>query len=125
MIRFAVRVAVVLFLAHSAYRIGSEYRAHLRFQDAVRQAASSGVQTNDELGQRVATLATQHGVPLTRNDLKVRQSERNVFVSGSYTRPIGLVPLYSYPWRFELLVEAEKGLSLVPNSSRPSTKAQR
>jgi hypothetical protein len=114
MIRFALRVAVVLFLAHSAYRIGSEYRTHLRFQDAVmRDTASSGVQTNDELARRVATLAAQHGVPLTQNDLRVRQTERQILVSASYTKPIGLVPLYSYPWRFELLVEAEKA----PDSS--------
>jgi hypothetical protein len=108
MIRFALRVALVLFLAHAAYRIGSEYRTHLRFQDAVRDTARLGPQTNEELARRVAALATQHGVPLTQNDLRVKQTAREVLVSASYTKPVGLVPLYSYPWRFELLVEAEK-----------------
>ncbi len=108
MIRFAVRFAFVLFLAHAAYRIGSEYRSQLRFQDAVRETASSGEKTDDELGRRIAALAAQHNVPLTQNDLTITQTGTEVFVRASYTKPIGLVPLYGYPWRFELAVGAER-----------------
>ena len=106
MTRFAVRFAVAVFVAHAAYRIGSEYVTHLRFRDAVREVVSSSAMTDDDLRQRVMTLAAQHDVPLEQSRLAIQQTSDRVIVQGSYRRPIRLLPLYKYPWRFELSIEA-------------------
>ena len=107
MTRFAVRFAVAVFLAHAAYRIGSEYVTHLRFRDAVRAVATSSAMTDDDLRQRIMTLAVRHDVPLEQSRLRVQQTSDRVIVQGSYSRPIRLLPLYQYPWRFELSIETQ------------------
>jgi hypothetical protein len=117
MIRFVVRFAVAVFLANAAYRIGSEYLAHLRFRDAVRDAVSVTMKSDDELRRAVMTLAEQHGVPLAATEMAIRQSSHQVLVKGSYRKAIDLLPMYSYPWRFELSVEADV-LGASPEVSR-------
>jgi len=107
MIRCVVRFAFAIFLANAAYRIGSEYLAHLRFRDAVKDAVSATRKSDDELRRAVVTLAEQHGVPLAATDVAIRQSSHQVLVEGSYRKAIDLLPIYSYPWRFELSVEAD------------------
>jgi hypothetical protein len=107
MIRFAVRFAVAVFLANAAYRIGSEYLTHVRFRDAVRDAVSATAKSDAELRQTVMMLAEQHDVPLASTDLAIRQAGHLVSVEGSYRKAIDLLPMYSYPWRFELSIEAD------------------
>ena len=105
MIRFAVRFAVAAVLANAGYRIGSEWLGHNRFRDAVRDAIAAAAVTDDELRRRVMTLAVRHDVPLAETALTIRrQTGGQVLVRGSYTKPITVLPMYDYHWRFELSV---------------------
>jgi hypothetical protein len=106
MIRFAVRLAVAAFVANAAYRIGSEYFAHVKFRGAVRSTVVLTAKTDNELRQRIMALAAEHDVPLAEDHLAIRRDSHHVFVQGSYKKPIDLLPLYEYPWRFEMSIEA-------------------
>jgi len=49
----------------------------------------------------------------------VRHSSHQVLVTGSYRKAIDLLPIYRYPWRFALSVEAD-----VPDASPEASRAR-
>ena len=98
--KLIIKLAIAALLANAGFRVGSEYLTHIKFRDAVRDAATYKARTNDELRSRIATLAQQYGVPQADDAVVIERAERHVTVQGGYDRQIEIVPSYQYPWHF-------------------------
>lgn len=100
MIKTLVKLAIAVLIANAAYRVGSEYLDHIKFRDAIREAAMFKARNDVELSQRIMTLAVDFDIPLTEHDFELVRVERHVTVSGRYTKLIEIVPSFTYPWGF-------------------------
>jgi hypothetical protein len=100
MIKLILKLAVAALIAHGAWRVGSAYLSHYQFTDEVRRALTVPTQTDAELRTRVLELASQYGLPIDEDGFTTRREQRHVFVAGSYTLPVEILPGYQRPWQF-------------------------
>jgi hypothetical protein len=106
MIRALVKLALAALIVNAAWRVGSAYATHLKFRDAVREAATYDLSGEADLRQKILNLAEQFDIPLDDDALKIKIEDQQTIVEGSYVRPIQLLPSYEYPWPFQLTIEA-------------------
>src|SRR6185436_16133623 len=98
--------AIVALLANAAWRVGSAYVAHYKFEDAVQQAALfRGNKNDDVLRRRIFELASDFDIPVTDDQVTLTTSEHHTIVDGGYTRIIELAPGFTYPWEFTFHVD--------------------
>lgn len=114
MFKLLIKLAIVALLANAGYRIGTEYITHVRFRDAIRDAAMFKAKTDQELATRIMQLAEQYEVPLDQENFTVEREERTVTVDGWYDKPIEVLPNYEYPWHFSLSLSV-----IVPSTAAP------
>jgi hypothetical protein len=100
MIKTLVKLAIVVLFANAAYRVGSVYLDHIKFRDAIRDAAMFKARNDVELTQRIMSLAIDYDIPLSEDDFTMSRIERHVEVSGHYAKLIEIVPTFTYPWPF-------------------------
>ena len=100
MIKTVLKLLIVVLVANAAYRIGSEYLNHIKFRDAIRDAAMFKARNDTELSGHIMTLSIEYDIPLSENDFEITRVERHVTVSGEYTKLIEIVPTFTYPWGF-------------------------
>lgn len=114
--KLIIKLAIAALLANAAFRIGSEYLTHIKFRDAVRDAATYKATTDDDLRRRIVQLADQYGVPQSDQELDIRREGRQVMVKGQYDKEIEIAPSYPYAWHFawELDVTQPATLPYVP-----------
>lgn len=114
MIKLVVRLAVVGLLANAAVHIGSEYLTHIRFRDAVRDAALFKAKNDTELMARIMALAEQYEVPLDQENVTIEREDRQIQIDGWYDQPIEVLPNYEYPWHFGLSMSVLTPTNLPP-----------
>lgn len=107
MLKLIVKLALAALIANAAWRLGSAYLQFYRFTDAVTQVAQFGSENSrGEIEQRVLELAEQYDVPLAQDAFTVRRDDRShTFIDGTYTKPVGMAPGYTYPWPFTLQID--------------------
>lgn len=107
MLRTAVRIGVVLLIAHALYRTVPVYWSYYQFKDAVEETALySKNRTDAEITQRVIELAAQFDVPIDRETLEVRRDADYTYIDLWWVQRVEIVPRYHYPWRFEVSTRA-------------------
>lgn len=106
MVRLLIKLAVAALIANAAYRIGWEYLVHIRFRDAVRDAAMFKAATDADLARRIMDLANQFDLPLSEEAIAITREDRHVLVEGKYRKPIEVVPKYYYSWPFSWSIDA-------------------
>jgi len=100
-IKTIVKLAFVALLANATWQVFNVYWAHFKFSDAVQQTTQfRGNKTDAQLRERILELAGQFDVPVSDDNLTVQLVDNHTLVDSSYTRPVELVPRFSYPWRF-------------------------
>ena len=114
MIKLLVRLAIVALLANAAVHIGSEYLTHVKFRDAIRDAAMFKAKNDTELMARIMALAEQYEVPLDEENLSIEREDRQIRIDGWYDQPIEVLPRYQYPWHFGLSMSVLTPTSLPP-----------
>ena len=107
MIKLVVKLALVALIANATWRIGSAYATHYRFTDAVQATTQfRGSKSDDQIRDRVLDLAQQYDLPLADDGLTVRKENNNhTVVDGAYTKPIDVVPGFTYRWPFKFHVD--------------------
>ena len=101
MIKTIVKLAFVALLANATWQVFNVYWAHFKFSDAIQQTTQfRGNKTDAQLRERILELAGQFDVPVTDENLAIQLVDDHTLVDSSYTRPVELVPRFSYPWRF-------------------------
>lgn len=101
-----IKLAIAALIIHATWRTGSVYVRYYEFKDGVQEAAQfSGERPENELYQRVLTLAEQHQIPLEPDAVRVRRQDNHTLVDATYTERIEIVPRYFYPWQFRVNVD--------------------
>ena len=107
MIRFVVKLAIVGLLANAVWRVGGLYASHLRFTDAVQQAAHyRGDKSDTQMHDRVFALASQYDIPIDDDTLSITHENNRTLVDGEYKRSVELVPGFVYKWPFKIHIDA-------------------
>ena len=106
MVRFLLKLAAAILVAHAAWKVGAEYVNYYSFRDEVRNEAVYRTASEDDLRQRILELAARHDLPLSEDDLAVTRDERHVVIEGAYTKPIAVLPGYAYPFSFDWTIDA-------------------
>ena len=119
MFKLLVKLAIAALLAHAGYQVGLEYLNYIRFRDAIRDAAMFKARTDDELRRRIMNLASEYDIPVSEEEVTIEREDRHVLVSGSYKKPIEVVPGVEYPWPFNWSIDAMLSTT-VPIAPRPS-----
>jgi hypothetical protein len=104
--KLLIKLAIAALIANAAWRTGMEYVAHYRFTDSVHEAMLVRDENEAELRRRILELASEQDIPLNDDGFAVTARDRRVEVTGSYVKPILLLPGYERPWTFDLDVEA-------------------
>ena len=116
MLKLLIKLAIAAVLANAVYHIGLEYLNHIKFRDAVRDTATFKAKTDAELRDQIMKLAEEYDVPLDPDALAIRREQRQVFVDGSYEKPIEVLPRYEYPWHFSWSIEANTETTILPGA---------
>jgi hypothetical protein len=100
MIKFLIKLALTVLIAHATWRIGTAYVSHYRFKDGVQGAALTPRVNDVQLRARVMELASENDVPLEDENLAIRRDTAHIYVDASYVRAVEVLPGYPYPWQF-------------------------
>jgi len=106
MIKFIIKLALVALVANATWRLGNAYLSFYKFKDAVTEATQFNRGSDDELRARVIELASQFGVPQEEDGFTVHHEGAHTLIDGAYTKAVGLLPGYEYPWSFVWTVDA-------------------
>jgi hypothetical protein len=100
-----IKLVIAALVVHAAWRAGSVYLRYYQFKDNVQQAAQfSDRRPENELRERVMTLADEYEIPLAPAALRVRREENHTIVDATYTERVEVLPRYFYPWDFTVNV---------------------
>jgi hypothetical protein len=103
MIKRLIKLAIVLGIAHAAYRAIPVYVRYVQFRDALTEVARfSGGQTEDQVRGRVAQVVIDSKVPIDPDTIAIGHEADKTAIQASYVEPVELLPTYVYPWRFEV-----------------------
>lgn len=106
MLRNAIRLIVLALIVHAGVRIVPVFWHYVQFKDAVVELATyTGRRTPDQIKQRVAQLAEEHGVPIAAEDVTVTQENQITHVSTAWTAQLEYLPTRFYP--YDLVVDVE------------------
>lgn len=101
-----IKLLIAALIANAAWRVGSAYATFYKFKDAVAETAQFGAdKSEDQLRQRVLDLASQYDLPITENNFTLHKESMHLYVNGSYTKALEVVPGYRYPWQFSWNIE--------------------
>lgn len=101
-----IKLAIAALITYCAWNAGNAWLTYFKFKDDVEQLAAFGTKmSDDELRTRVLEAASQRSVSLN-DDLAVRRERERTYVDASYTSSINVLPWYTYPWTFEVHVNA-------------------
>ncbi|OFV91650.1 MAG: hypothetical protein A3G76_09235 [Acidobacteria bacterium RIFCSPLOWO2_12_FULL_65_11] len=113
MIKFILKLVIVVLLANAAWRAGSVYLTFYRFEDSVRGTIQyRGTKTDAEIRKRILDLAAQSDIPLSGDSLKIRRENTRTIVDGSYEQTVEIFPRYAYTFPFTVHLD-------IPTSTLP------
>jgi hypothetical protein len=113
MIKFLIKLAIVVLIANAAWRVGSAYLTFYKFEDAVRGTIQfRGLKTDADLRKRILELATQADIPLADDALAVKRENTRTIVDGWYEQGVEVVPGYTRTFSFTVHLD-------IPTSALP------
>ena len=110
MIKTLIKLAIIVLIANAIWRAGSAYLSYYKFKDAVTDVAiGSRNKTDDQLREKVMSLAMEYDEPIDPDAITIRREENRLYITGSYTKPVALFPGYEYQWTFSLNADSAEG----------------
>ena len=102
------KLMLVALLANATWHAFGAYSPHLKFKDGVEYAAKyRGALSDDDLRDKILSIASQFDVPLVEANLSVTTPGfRHTIIDLSYVRPVSLAPVFIYQWPLSLHVDA-------------------
>ena len=101
--RTLIKLALVALLINASWQLFSVYWAHFKFVDAVQSTTQfRGDKSDEVIRNRILELAGEFDVPVTDENLTVEGSRQHTTVDSAYTRPVKLLPGYTYLWQFKV-----------------------
>jgi hypothetical protein len=107
MIRKVLNLVILALVVHAAWRVVPVYWQYMKFKEAVAETARfAGTRTEEEIRQRVITLAERYEIPIAADAVVVRRDAEQVVIEANYTVALQVLPRYSRPWAFNVKAEA-------------------
>ena len=107
MLRRALKLLILALIVNAAWRLVPVYWQYLQFKEAVAETARfAGTRSEDEIRDRVLTLAERSGIPLTAEAVVVKRDPDEVWIDANYTVTVEPLPRYRRPWTFTVSAEA-------------------
>src|SRR3974390_46777 len=101
-IKLLIKLAIAALIANAAWHLGSAYATYYRFKDAVAETAQfSASRSEGELQRRILELASQFELPIDGDSFTITRLTPHIFVDGSYTQSVDLLPGKPFDWTFE------------------------
>lgn len=102
-----IAILVVLFVAYEAKQFGPHVIAQFQFQDAVVEAAKfSRGKTAEAVQQEVLAKATELGLPVSRDMIKVTRQPTNTRIQVTYQQEAEWLPGKPYKWTVQVHEES-------------------
>ena len=102
-----IALAIFLFIAYEAKQFGPQVVAQFQFQDAVIDAAKfSRGKTANTVQQEVLAEATELGLPISRDMIKVTRQPRNTRIEVRYDQEAEWLPGKPYKWTVQVNAES-------------------
>jgi hypothetical protein len=98
-----LRLIVIAAVAWAAWHAGAAAWRQFQFTDDVEKIAQFGPDRDaSSVLAAVLESARRYDLPVTENDVRIRQEERpaSLYIDVSYTVRIEVLPRYFYPWTF-------------------------
>lgn len=113
MIKFILKLAIVVLLANAAWRAGTVYLAHYKFQDAViGMVQYRGLKTDPQIRKQILQQAAESDIPLADDRLLITREGNHTIVDGSYALSADVFPGYPHTFSFSIHLD-------VPTSTLP------
>ncbi len=109
MIRKLINLAIFLLIANAVYQVAPVALHQFQFKDAVHDLALFAQrETNDQIIDKVMTLAAENNVPLEREYIQIARSTGSMNIKATYVETMHFLPGFSYPWQFDVDVTVLK-----------------
>ncbi len=97
-----LKILATLFVLTACFNASRVAMTNYQFQDAVHEGLIfDGRMTDAEIVAMVTKLAAAYDIPISPDDINIRQVGQEVHVAMSYTRNIDLVPgIFARDWTF-------------------------
>jgi hypothetical protein len=106
MIKRLIKLAIVLAIAHAAYRTIPVYWRYVQFRDEVTEVARfSAGRSEAEIRDQVAELITKFNVPLDPFQVPIEPGKNATAIDASYEQPVEVLPKYIYNWKFDVKLD--------------------
>ena len=103
MIRRLVQFAIFLFFANALYQTVPIALHHFQFKDSLQELALFSQKSSDqELVDRVMTLAEEHQIPLDREYVTVQRTMGQLVISAAYIETMTFFPGFRYEREFDV-----------------------
>ena len=103
MIRRLVQLAIFLFFANALYQTVPIALHQFQFKDALQDLALFSQKASDqELVDRVMTLAEEHSIPLERDYVTVQRTMGQLVISAAYIEKMTFLPGFPYEREFDV-----------------------
>ena len=102
-----ITVLVILFIAYEAKQFGPQVMAQFQFQDAVIEISKfSRGKTAPVVQMEVLAKATELGLPVTREMIKVTRQNTSTSIAVRYDQEAEWLPGRPYKWTVEVNEES-------------------
>jgi hypothetical protein len=102
-----IKLAIAALIVHGSWRAGTAYWKYYKFRDNLQATAQfAGAGTVPDLHARAMEIASEFDIPVTAEQVNVRQEKNFTFIDAAYTDRIEILPRYFYPWEFKVNVQA-------------------
>ena len=103
MIRRLVQLAIFLLFANALYQTVPIALHQFQFKDGLQDLALFSQKASDqELVDRVMTLAEEHNIPLDRDYVTVQRTMGQLVISAAYTETMTFFPGFPYTREFDV-----------------------
>ena len=105
--RTLLRLAILFLVAYALFKFVPPYWHHHQFEAALKDVSQRwGEPSDEEVMQKVLTIAEENRVPITREHVTVTRQQQHILVDVAYSLPIEFVPTVKRDWAFETHVDA-------------------
>ena len=116
MLRKLIQFAIFLFFANGLYQTAPVGLHYFQFKDALQELALFSQKSSDqELVDRVMTLAGEHHIPLEREYVTIHRTTGQLTITAAYIETMTFFPGFPYEREFD----AEGKAYTVRESPRP------
>ena len=97
-----IKILIAALIIFACFNVASALMQEYRFEDKVHDALLFDARMTDaEITKMVLETAAEYDIPITANDIEIKNIGQDIRVEMSYTTDVQIIPgVVSYPWTF-------------------------